>query len=210
MAKLQDGSIYRVVSFVNGRLWLQYYKGSSLQKAEYRFKHRVNLLKNYMNVRLELRWMLANHSYRVLDCWQQGLKDDYQESVKDTIARVDNTHRKLNKIGIYESGRYEVSASEREAMDRQLDWLFKQREMGLIELCDDERGCVYWHGVNCKCWFDINGQVLKKVQQSVTQNETPAPKPTDEEVTAYYAELRKRHPFDEDTCFGPDDESESM
>src|SRR5258708_35008217 len=119
MAKLQDGSIYRVVSFVNGRLWLQYYKGSSLQKAEYRFKHRVNLLKNYMNVRLELRWMLANHSYRVLDCWQQGLKDDYQESVKDTIARVDNTHRKLNKIGIYESGRYEVSASEREAMDRQ-------------------------------------------------------------------------------------------
>jgi len=168
MAKLQDGSFYRVVSTINGRFQAQLYAGSSLQTAEKRLAMRANLINHASQdygVRLELRFVRgADHSYQVLDAWQQGLDDKYQESVKNTCGRVNITHRKLNKIGLYASGHYTVSDRERQAMDDQLDWLFAQRELGLIELCDNERGCIYWHGVNCKCWFDVNGQVLKKAE----------------------------------------------
>jgi len=173
MARLPDGSFYRVISFVNGRLWLQYYSGSSLIRAEKRFAQRINLLKNHLNVRMQLRYVRIDHSYQVVDCWRQDLREDYQRDVKNTIAHIDKTHRKLNGIGIYASGHYTVSALECHAMNEQLDWLFKQREMGLIQLCDDERGCIYWHGHNCKCWFDGNGHALKKVHYPVASNETP-------------------------------------
>src|SRR5260221_4447959 len=76
MAKLPDGSFYRVISMIENRVvWLRLYSGASLQTAEKRFDARVEK-EQQLNLieRLEIRYYKPDAvSYQVVRVWRRDM-----------------------------------------------------------------------------------------------------------------------------------------
>lgn len=149
MAKLADGSFYRVVSMVNGRVWLQHYQGASLQTAEKRFSERAGMMNELID-RLELRLYRADGvTYRICTTWRRDINC---AQIFMLLGRIN--HPKFMEKLYHHAGQRDYEDA-RVATDELAPLISKY---GLRFCYNGEDWWTYWHEHECHCLFTENGQ----------------------------------------------------
>ncbi|SRR5260221_6349953 len=152
MAKLPDGSFYRVISTLRGHVWLPLYWGASLQTAEKRFDARVKKEQKFGLIdRLEIRLYLPDAvSYQVVRVWRRDMDCNQIYILLEYINRPKFEEKVYHKVSDLSSKNAEVAADALAPLIAQYN----------LQICYGRRDYwAYWHEHDCRCLFqDQHGE----------------------------------------------------
>jgi hypothetical protein len=161
MAKLPDGTFYRVVGVVGPTLAYPLYQGASLRTAEKVFgtmvyynttpAAKVAFKKPYSGVvgvpRVEIRYFKADGvSYQIHTTWR---KDSNCDLIFSLLAKVNKPKFEMQLYGEHTSISPRTEKEAEEAADA-LAPLITQYN---LHICYDAQEWTHWHGHNCHCIF---------------------------------------------------------
>jgi hypothetical protein len=160
MAKLADGSFYRVVSMVNGHTWLQHYQGASLQMAEKRFSERAGKMNELID-RLEIRLYQADGvSYRVCTTWRRDMN----------CTQIFTLLGRINHPKFMEKLYHRVSQRDYDDAHVATDEIMPLISTYSLRFCyNEEDGWAYWHEHECHCTFTHNMRGERVLVQSTSR-----------------------------------------